>query len=98
MHQRSRRTLPILAIHRVIPHPLVHLHHHEPGEQQVVLELLDQHSLAAYRIEDLQQHRSQPSLWSASRHPRTGDGRHFVSLKLDAIGHHAWASGFILRE
>src|SRR5271169_120634 len=50
-----QQSLPVLAVHRVIPHHLVHLHPHEPPEQQVVLQLLDQHSLAAYRIENLQQ-------------------------------------------
>src|ERR1700676_4485065 len=50
-----QQTLPILAEHRVIPDRFVHLHPHKPSEQQVVLELLDQHSLTAHRIEDLQQ-------------------------------------------
>src|SRR5271170_486421 len=50
-----QQALPILAVHRVIPHRLFHLHPHEPSEQQVVLQLLDQHALAAYRIENLQQ-------------------------------------------
>src|ERR1700687_5506081 len=49
-----QQSLPILAVHRVIPDRLVHLHPHKPPEQQVVLQLLDQHSFAAYRIEDLQ--------------------------------------------
>jgi hypothetical protein len=39
----------------VIPYRLIHLHPHKPPKQQVVLQLLDQHSLTAYRIEDLQQ-------------------------------------------
>ena len=38
----------------MIPHRLVHLHPHKPPEQQVVLQLLDQHSFASYQIEDLQ--------------------------------------------
>src|SRR5215510_5577987 len=50
-----QQSLSILAVHRVIPHHFVHLHSYKPPEQQVVLQLLDQHSLAAYRIEDLQQ-------------------------------------------
>jgi hypothetical protein len=57
-----QQALPILAVYRVIPNRLVHLHSHEPPEQQVVLRLLDQHSLAAHRIEDLQQQRSKQSL------------------------------------
>src|SRR5450755_4523835 len=47
-----QQTLPILAIHRMVPDRLIHLHSYEPPEQQVVLQLLDQHSLTAYRIED----------------------------------------------
>ena len=50
-----QQSLPILPVHRVIPHHLVHLHPHEPPEQQVVLQLLDQNSFAAYRIENLKQ-------------------------------------------
>ncbi len=50
-----QQALTILAVHRVIPHRLVHLHPYKPPEQQVVLQLLDQHSFAADRIEDLQQ-------------------------------------------
>src|ERR1700687_5998209 len=57
-----QQTLPILAEHRVIPDRLVHLHPHKPPEQQVVLELLDQHSLTAHRIEGLQQQRPKQSL------------------------------------
>ena len=59
---RVQQTLPILAVHRVIPYRLVHLHPHKPSEQQVVLQLLDQHALTAYRIENLQQQRPKQSL------------------------------------
>src|SRR6202047_1891834 len=54
-HLFIQQPLTILAVHRVIPHRLVHLHSYKPAEQQVVLQLLDQHAFAAYRIEDLQQ-------------------------------------------
>jgi hypothetical protein len=37
-----QQTISILAVHRVIPDRLVHLHPHKPLEQHVVLELLDQ--------------------------------------------------------
>src|SRR5450631_552307 len=57
-----QQSLPILAVHRVIPDCLVHFHPHKPSEQQVVLELLDQHSLTADRIEDLQQQRPKQPL------------------------------------
>src|ERR1035438_6510901 len=43
-----QQALPILAVHRVIPDRLIHLHSNEPPEQQVVLQLFDQHSLTAY--------------------------------------------------
>ena len=38
-----QQSLSILAVHRVIPHSLVPLHPYEPPEQQVVLQLFDQH-------------------------------------------------------
>src|ERR1700675_3272111 len=57
-----QQALPILAVHRMIPDRLVHLHPHKPPKQQVVLQLLDQHALAAYGIEDLQQQRPQQPL------------------------------------
>src|SRR5882762_4748176 len=57
-----QQSLPILAVHRMIPDRLVHLHPHKPPKQQVVLQLLDQHSLAAYGIEDLQQQRPKQPL------------------------------------
>src|ERR1700674_5163373 len=57
-----QQSLPILAVHRVIPDRFVHLHPHKPTEQQVVLQLLDQHSLTADRIEDLQQQRQKQPL------------------------------------
>jgi len=43
-----QQSLSILAVHRVIPHSLVHLHPYEPPEQQVVLQLFDQHAFTAY--------------------------------------------------
>src|SRR6266481_3211426 len=67
-----QQALPILAVYRVIPDGLVHLHPHEPTEQQVVLQLLDQHSLAAYRIENLQHQRSQQPLRRNRRTPHVG--------------------------
>src|SRR3984957_1162903 len=57
-----QQALPILAVHRVIPDRLVHLHPHKPPKQQVVLQLLDQHALTAYGIEDLQQQRPKQPL------------------------------------
>jgi hypothetical protein len=45
----------ILREHRWRPHGLVHRQANEPPKQQVVIELLHQQSLAANRVEDLQQ-------------------------------------------
>jgi hypothetical protein len=67
-----QQTLPILAEHRVIPDRLVHLHPHKPPEQQVVLQLFDQHALTAHRIEDLQQQRPQQPLWRNRWAPHIG--------------------------
>ncbi len=53
-HFLIQQPLAILAEHRVIPHRFVHFHAHEPAEQQVVVELLHQHPLAADRIKHLQ--------------------------------------------
>src|SRR5579864_5741818 len=64
-----QQSLPILAVHRVIPDRLVHLHPYKPPEQQVVLQLLDQHSFAAYRIEDLQQQGPKQPLRRSRRAP-----------------------------
>src|SRR5258708_3044720 len=47
-----QQSLSILALPPVIPYRPVHLHTHKPPQQPVVLQLFDQHSFAAYRIED----------------------------------------------
>src|SRR5580704_749228 len=67
-----QQALPILAVHRVIPDRLVHLHPHKPPKQQVVLQLLDQHALAAYGIEDLQQQRPKQPLGRYRWPPHVG--------------------------
>jgi hypothetical protein len=46
----------VLAEHRVVPHRVVDRQAHEPAEQQVVVDLLDQLPLAADAEQHLQQH------------------------------------------
>jgi hypothetical protein len=70
--------LLILAVYRMIPQHLIHLHPHEPPQQQALLPSVDQHSFAAYRIEDLQkQGTKQPFGSTASQ---TADD---VSFRID---------------
>src|SRR5713101_552367 len=47
-----QQPFPILTEHRMIPDLLIHLHPHKPPEQQVVLQLFDQHSFTTHRIEE----------------------------------------------
>jgi hypothetical protein len=49
-----QQPLAILAEHCGDPHWLVHIQTHEPAEQQIVFQLLHQHSLTANRVQDLQ--------------------------------------------
>lgn len=48
-------TLPVFGINRVIPNRFVHGHAYKPTEKKIAIKLFYQHSLAANRIEDLQQ-------------------------------------------
>jgi hypothetical protein len=64
-----QRPLAVLAEHRVIPHLLIHLHSHEPAEQQVIVQLLHQQALASYRMEYLQQQRAQQPFGRNRRSP-----------------------------
>src|SRR5690606_26142471 len=50
-------SIAVLAERRVIPYPIVDRQPHEPPKQQVVVELLTEQSLAAYRVKNLQQQR-----------------------------------------
>src|SRR5579862_3540210 len=64
------QSIPVLREHGGIPHPLVHVHPHEPSEQQVVVQLLHQQPLTADRVEDLQQQRPQQPFRSNRRPSR----------------------------
>jgi len=57
----------VLAEHRVVPHAVLDGQAHEPAEQQVVLNLLDELPLAAYAVEHLQQHGPHELLRSDAR-------------------------------
>ena len=48
-------TIPVLGKRRCIPHRLIDAHPHEPAKHQVVVELLHELSLAANRVDHLQQ-------------------------------------------
>src|SRR5271165_920192 len=65
----AEQPVAVLAEGRVIPDRLIDRQTHKPAKQQVVLELLDQHPLAADRIEHLQQQSANQSLrrdrWTA---------------------------------
>src|SRR5215469_18666752 len=72
LRQHPRKELPrhflvqqafsVLAEHGMVPHRLIHLQAHEPPEKQVIVQLLHQQPLAAYRVEDLQKHGSEEAL------------------------------------
>jgi hypothetical protein len=55
---RSRFLVTTIGTHVAF----VHAHAHEPAEQQVVIQLLHQHPLAAARVEDLQKQRLQSGM------------------------------------
>src|SRR5215467_6944216 len=61
-HLALEQALPVLSKSRCVPHLIVDAKPHEPTEQEVVVELLHQKPLAAYRIKELQQKRSQQLL------------------------------------
>jgi hypothetical protein len=58
-----QQTLAVLGEHGYIPDGIIHVQSHEPTEQEVVVELLHEHSFATHREERLQQKRSQQLLW-----------------------------------
>ena len=63
-YRALQQSLPVLGKHRRIPNRIVHVQAHKPAEQQVVVQLLQQQSLATHRVEHLQQQRSQQFLGS----------------------------------
>src|SRR6202453_523636 len=64
------QTLPVLGKHRHIPNRGVDVQTHEPAEQQVIVQLLNQLPLRAHRIEGLQKLRTDQLL---RRNRRTAD-------------------------
>ncbi len=67
-HLRFQQPVPIFAEHRRVPHRVVQIQPHKPAEQYVVVHLLHQQTLAAHRIEHLQQLRAQ-ELFGRNRRP-----------------------------
>src|SRR2546430_17569800 len=49
-----QQPIPVLSEGRRVPDRIIDAQAHEPPEEQVVVELLDQHSLAADAVEELQ--------------------------------------------
>ena len=64
-----QHAIPILTEHGRVPHHIIHIQTHKPTEQQVVIQLLHQLSLAADRVERLQQQRAQQLLRRHRRAP-----------------------------
>src|SRR5712692_5004806 len=63
--------LTVLGEHRGIPDRVVHVQSDEPAEQEVVVELLHQHPLAAHSVENLKEQRPQ-QLLGGDRRPAEG--------------------------
>ena len=57
-----KQALAVLGEHSHIPNRIVHVQTNEPAEQQVVIQLLHQHALAAHGIKHLEQERTQQLL------------------------------------
>src|SRR5881396_2878582 len=61
-----KQPVAVLAEHRCIPHRIVRRQTHEPAEEQIIVELIDQQTLGAHTIESLEQQRAQKPLgWNA---------------------------------
>jgi len=69
-HLAVQQPVAVLREHGVVPHRVVHAQAHEPAEQQVIVDLLDQLALRADRIKRLQQQRPQHILGSDRRTAR----------------------------
>ncbi len=78
-----QQAVPILAKGRRVPHRLIHAQPDEPPEEQVVTDLLDQQTLAAHRIEQLDQLGTQEALRSDAR-PAVGS-IHAVQVRADRL-------------
>ncbi len=57
------QAVAVFRIGRVVPHRIIDAEAHEPPEQQVVIELLDQLALGTERIKRLQQRNTQEAFW-----------------------------------
>ena len=68
-HLGLQQPLPVLGEYRHVPHRVVDVESHKPAKQQIVIELLHQHPLAAHRIKHLQQQRPQQLLRRNRRPP-----------------------------
>ena len=62
----------VLREGRTLPYRIIGRKPYEPPIQQVVIELLNEQSLTAYRVKHLQQERTKQSLWSDRRPPLRG--------------------------
>jgi hypothetical protein len=91
----------VLGEYGHVPDRVIQVHAHEPTEQQVVVELFHQHSLAAHRVQGLQQERSQQLLGRDRRSPRLGIQlvEPWLQVPQCLIGHDTKrAQGVILRN
>src|SRR5262249_54055436 len=61
-HVALQQPIAVFRKYRRIPYRIVHVQIHKPTEQEVVVQLLQQESLAAHRVEHLQQQRPQQFL------------------------------------
>ena len=64
-----QQPVPILGEHRRVPDRVIHVQADKPAEQQVVVQLLHQHPLAANRVQHLQQQGPQQLLRRNRRPP-----------------------------
>ena len=79
------QSVSVLGEHRMVPHRVVHAQTHEPAEQQVVVQLLDQLALRADRVKSLQQKRPQHVLRRDRATPR--GCVQFVELRVQRLEH-----------
>ena len=68
-HFSPKQSLPVLGKYGYIPHLIIHLQPYEPAEQQVVVHLFHQQTLAPPPVQYLQQQGSQQSLRRDRRPP-----------------------------
>jgi hypothetical protein len=84
-HLAVQQPVAVLGEDRMVPHRVVHAQAHEPAEQQVVVQLLDQLPLRADRVKRLQQKRMQHIL---GRDRGSARGRvQLVELSIQRLEH-----------